>query len=114
MPRTPSAFDQFCHIAARRSQSVARVIHKALTGQQMADEPSDSNPLHDVFWMEMRMTEIYRASSPRLRRRMIAAEARFRNCTIPEAESILSKLVELLNEFEAKRQTTTGDPADSG
>lgn len=108
MSRTPSAFDRFCHLAARRSQSVARVIHKTLTGKRMGDEPSDSNSLHDVFWMEMRMTEIYRASSSQLRRRMIAAEARFRNCTIPEAESILSKLVELLNEFEAKRQTSHG------
>lgn len=105
MSRTPSAFDQFCHLAARRAQFVARVIHKSLTGQRMADEPSDSNSLHDVFWMEMRMTEIYLASSLRLRRRMIAAEARFRNCTIPEAESILVKLAELLSEFEAKRQT---------
>ena len=84
MSHTPSAFDQFCHLAARRSQSVARVIHKSLTGKRMVDEPSDSNALHDVFWMEMRMTEIYRASSPSLRRRMIAAEARFRNCTVPK------------------------------
>jgi hypothetical protein len=108
MSRTTSAFDQFCHLAARRSQFLTRVIHKSLTSHQMADEAPDSNPLQDVFWMEMRMTEIYRASSSRLRRRMIAAEARFRNCTIPEAESILSKLVELLNEFEAKRQTDHG------
>lgn len=114
MSRTPSAFSQFCHLAARRSQFLTRAIYRSLTGQRMTDEPSESNPLHDVFWMEMRMTEIYRASSSRLRRRMITAEARFRNCTVPEAESILSKLVELLNELEAKRQTTTGDPADSG
>lgn len=108
MSRESSAFEQFCHLAARRSQFLTRVIHKSLTGHRMVDEPSDSNPLQDVFWMEMRMTEIYRASSSRLRRRMIVAEARFRNCTIPEAESILSKLVELLNEFEAKRQTDHG------
>jgi len=108
MSRETSAFSQFCHLAARRCQFLTRVIPAALTGQRMADEPSDSNPLQDVFWMELRMTEIYRASSSRLRPRMIAAEARFRNCTIPEAESILGKLVELLNEFEAKRQTDHG------
>lgn len=113
MSRKTSAFSQFCHLAARRAQFLTRAIYRSLTGQRMADEPPDANPLQDGFWMEMRMTEIYRASSSRLRRRMIAAEARFRNCTISEAESILSKLVELLNEFEAKRQTTTGDPADS-
>lgn len=108
MSRESSAFDQFCHLAARRSQFLTRVVHKSLTGHGMADEPSDSNPLQDVVWMEIRMTEIYRAGSSRLRRRMIAAEARFRNCTILEAESILSKLVEFLNEFEAKRQTDRG------
>lgn len=106
MSHENSAFHQFCHLAARRSQFLARAIHKSLTGQRMTDESSDSNPLQEVFWMEMRMIEIYRASSSQLRRQMVAAEARFRNCSIKKARLILSDLLKLLAEFESKRQTT--------
>jgi len=101
-PQSPT-FNEFCHLSARRVQFLSQVIHTALTGKRMAAEPAGSMPLREVAWIEMRLADIYRGSSPRFRRKLAAAEARFRNCTNQEAEAILAHHVEVLNEIEAKR-----------
>ena len=95
------AFNQFCHLSARRMQFFAQAMHRVLTGRPMAGEPAGATPLHEASWIEMRMAGLYRESPTEVQREMAAAEARFRDWPVEQAEALLSDLVSLLKEFEA-------------
>jgi hypothetical protein len=104
-------FEQFCHLSARRIQCLARLTFRGLTGKAMAGEIHDIDldvPAKCVALTSMRMAEVYRASSPELRRKMVAAQALLEGRTPEVVEAQLSDLERVLSTVEEQQEDHHG------